>query len=90
MLIAEWEGASIVVDQEQASSPDPATQRVLDGLLSRPADKAAGFELEDGTMEDGAVTLKPGQPGHARAAVRQLRGLVIVVDDGDDIEAVDL
>lgn len=89
MIIAEWEGATIVVSEVGDPAPtvsDPTVQRVVESMLEEPALAAAAFTLEDGTLVDDQIRLQPGQPGHVRAALRRLAGITIIGDDGLDLE----
>jgi hypothetical protein len=85
MIVAEWEGASIIADGESVTSPDPTVQRILDGLLKGDVMTPASIDDEQGTITETFIRLKPGQPGHARAVLHTLKGIVFIVDDGADI-----
>lgn len=85
-MIVEWQNGSIAIDDEQiVAASDDATRAVFEGVLREPADMLTG-ELDDaGTITEGTVRLRPGEPGHARAAVHRLAGARIVTDDGADL-----
>lgn len=91
MIIAEWEGATIVVSEVGEPEPtvsDPVVLRVVERMLEAPAPVQTAEHLEDGTIVEQTIPLKPGQPGHVRAALRRLAGIEILADDGADLEDV--
>jgi hypothetical protein len=89
MIVAVWEGASILIDGDRVIANDETVQKVVESLLAEPALKASSVVLEDGGIVEDQITVKPGQPGHARAALSRLAGIRFEIDDGDDIEAPD-
>lgn len=89
MIIAEWEGAEIVVDGDRVTATDGTVQRVLDGLMAGPAFVASSEQGEHGLIIEQRIRLQPGDRGHARAVLRGLAGIRFLVDDGDDLDAPD-
>lgn len=88
MIVAGWQGGSIIVDREELVAATPDVRAIAEGILHEPAPAPAGFVVET-TITDATIMLQPGQAGHARAALRRLAGISFVWDDGSDLEAAD-
>lgn len=79
MILIDWrDGAVLIVDGEVANpEPSAAVQRAL----RRPATVQRSVELPDGGTEEILVRLKPGEPGHVKAAMMALPGARLMLDD---------
>lgn len=85
MIVARYRNGEVTVFDDGTVDVRAQTDREqarVAKLFTKPADVQVSESRSDGAIVELLVQRKPGEPGHARAVLSQLRDLRIAVDSG--------